>query len=459
MKATHLEDTIAAISTARGEGGIGIIRLSGKDSLKTALKLFQPKKKTSSVKSHKLYYGNLVDPADSRQIDEVLLSYMKAPNSFTREDVVEINSHGGSVILQKIMELILREGVREAEPGEFTKRAYLSGRIDLSQAEAVIDLIRSKTEESLKLANRQLKGGLRDVLVNIREDLVYVLAMIEAYIDFPEEDIEIQSLKDIKNRLERSVSSLNELVFSYEEGRVYREGINVVIAGRPNVGKSSLLNALLKEKRAIVTALPGTTRDIIEEVINIKGVPVRLMDTAGIRDTDDIIEGEGIRRTRERLKDSDLVLYMVDDSGLHDCDLEAIKDTETKTLLVINKEDLMDRFDIGKIASRAEGLLSVSISAEKERGLEGLKDAIYEEVVDHQKKSGSDIVLSRKRHKVAIEKAVGFIEKAMIAVDGGDYEFIAIDIQESLNQIGDVAGETTSEDVLDRIFSEFCIGK
>ena len=459
MKDAHTEDTIAAIATARGEGGIGIIRLSGKDSLKTALKLFQPKKKTSSIKSHRLYYGNLVDPADGRQIDEALISYMKAPNSFTREDVVEINSHGGSVILQKIMELILREGVREAEPGEFTKRAYLSGRIDLSQAEAVIDLIRAKTEESLSLANRQLKGGLRDVLVNIREDLVYVLAMIEAYIDFPEEDIEVQSLKDINKRLDSSVSSLNTLVSSYEEGRVYREGIHVVIAGRPNVGKSSLLNSLLKEKRAIVTAIPGTTRDIIEEVINVSGVPVRLIDTAGIRDTDDVIEGEGIRRTRERLEDSDLVLYMVDESGLQDCDLEAIKDMDKKTLLLVNKEDLMDKSAIDKIAARAEGMSFVSISAEKESGLEGLKDAIYEKVVDHQRNAGSDIVLSRKRHKVALEKALGFIEKAMIAVGGGDYEFIAIDIREALNQIADVAGETTSEDVLHRIFSEFCIGK
>ena len=417
MKAAHLEDTIAAIATARGEGGIGIIRLSGKDSLSTALKLFQAKKKTNTVKSHKLYYGDLVDPSDSRQIDEVLLSYMKAPNSFTREDVVEINSHGGSVVLQKIMELLIREGVREAEPGEFTKRAYLNGRIDLSQAEAVIDLIRAKTEESLNLANRQLKGGLRDVLVKIREDLVYVLAMIEAYIDFPEEDIEIQSLKDIRKRLKLSISSLNDLVSSYEEGRVYREGIHVVIAGRPNVGKSSLLNALLKEKRAIVTALPGTTRDIIEEVINISGVPVRLIDTAGIRDTDDIIEGEGIRRTRERLQDADLVLYMVDDSGLHDCDIDAVKTMAEKTLLVINKEDVMDRAAIGKISAKVEGLPSVSISAEKESGLEGLKETVYEKVVDHQRKAGSDIVLSRKRHKVAVEQAVSFIDASPIIPD------------------------------------------
>jgi len=459
MKDAHIEDTIAAVATARGEGGIGIIRLSGRDSLKTALRLFQPKKKTSAIKSHRLYYGDLVDPADGRQLDEALLSYMKAPNSFTREDVVEINTHGGSVILQKIMELILREGVREAHPGEFTKRAYLSGRVDLSQAEAVIDLIRAKTEESLKLANRQLKGGLKDVLVNVREDLVYVLAMIEAYIDFPEEDIEIQSLKDIRKRLDISVSSLNRLVSSYEEGRVYREGIHVVIAGRPNVGKSSLLNALLKEKRAIVTALPGTTRDIIEEVININGVPVSLIDTAGIRDTDDIIEGEGIRRTRERLKDSDLVLYMVDDSGLHNSDLEAIRAADKKTLLVVNKADLMKKQDIDKITDMADSLPFVSISAEKESGLEGLKGAIYEKVVDPRRSAGSDIVLSRKRHKVALEKAAGFIKKAMKGVDGGDYEFIAIDIRETLSQIADVAGETTPEDVLDKIFSEFCIGK
>lgn len=459
MKAAHTEDTIAAVATARGEGGIGIIRLSGKDSLKTALKLFQPKKKTNTIKSHRLYYGDLVDPSDKRQIDEVLFSYMKAPNSFTREDVVEINSHGGSVILQKIMELILREGPREAEPGEFTKRAYLNGRIDLSQAEAVIDLIRAKTEESLNLANRQLKGGLRDILVNIREDLVYVLAMIEAYIDFPEEDIEIKSLADISGRLERSFSSLSNLVSTYEEGRVYREGIHVVIAGRPNVGKSSLLNSILKEKRAIVTALPGTTRDIIEEVININGVPVKLIDTAGIRETEDIIEGEGIRRTRERLIDSDLVLYMVDDSGLHDCDLEVILSMDKKIILIVNKEDLMKREAIDKIATKAEGLSFVSISAEKDSGLERLKEAIYEKAVDHQREAGSDIVLSRKRHKVALEQAAVYIEKAITGVGGADYEFIAIDIQGALNEIGDVAGETTSEDVLDKIFAEFCIGK
>lgn len=459
MKAAYTEDTIAAVATARGEGGIGIIRLSGKDSLKTALKLFQPKKKTDTIKSHMLYYGDLVDPSDKRQIDEVLISYMKAPNSFTREDVVEINSHGGSVILQKIMELILREGPREAEPGEFTKRAYLNGRIDLSQAEAVIDLIRAKTEESLNLANRQLKGGLKDVLINIREDLVYVLAMIEAYIDFPEEDIEIKSLADIRGRLERSLSLLSDLVSTYEEGRVYREGIHVVIAGRPNVGKSSLLNSILKEKRAIVTDLPGTTRDIIEEVININGVPVKLIDTAGIRETEDIIEGEGIRRTRERLLDSDLVLYMVDDSGLHDCDLEVILDMDKKIILIVNKEDLMKREAIEKIAAKAEGLSFVSISAEKDSGLEGLKEAIYEKAVDHQREAGSDIILSRKRHKVALEQAAAYIEKAITGVGGADYEFIAIDIQGALNEIGDVAGETTSEDVLDKIFAEFCIGK
>jgi tRNA modification GTPase len=460
MKLHDLEDTIAAIATARGEGGIGIVRVSGPDSLKTALKIFQPKKTQKNLESHRLYYGDIVDPSDNRAVDEALLSYMKAPNSFTKEDVVEINSHGGSIVLHKIMEMLLREGIREASPGEFTKRAYLNGRIDLSQAEAVIDVIRARTEGGLRLANRQLKGGLTDALRKIREDLVSVLAVVEAYIDFPEEDIELQSLEEIGDRLGSSRKILQEIVDTYEEGRVYRDGIHVVIAGRPNVGKSSLLNGLLKEKRAIVTSIPGTTRDVIEEIINIKGIPVNLIDTAGIREAGDVIEGEGIRRTRAKLEEADVILYLVDEAGLNESDRGIIEEKREKLILVVNKEDLVGRKTTAAIGESAGGVPFVSISAESGSGIEELKGSVFERVVRHGVEAGADLVLSRKRHKVAMEKAVESIERGMNGVaEGISCEFISADLRDALNCIGEVAGETTTEDILDKIFSEFCIGK
>ena len=461
MKVYDLEDTIAAVATARGEGGIGIIRITGPHALNTAKKIFQPKKPLQKIESHRLYYGDVVDPSNNSTVDEILLSYMKAPNSFTKEDVVEINSHGGSVIVQKIMEILLREGIREAGPGEFTKRAFLNGRIDLSQAEAVIDLIRAKTEGGLRVANRQLKGGLSERLDGIKEDLIYVLAVVESYIDFPEEDIDLDSSGSIKERLKRIGKSLKGLVDSYEEGRIYREGIHVVIAGRPNVGKSSLLNALLEEKRAIVTSVPGTTRDVIEEVINIKGIPVNLIDTAGIRETKDLVEEEGVRRAREKLEDADLILYMVDDKGLYESDLKTLEGFSERSLLVINKVDIMADGDVEKIGNSGRNIPFVPISAKSREGIEGLKEAVYETVTHHSLESGNSVVVSRKRHKIALERAIAAVERGTEALDtgGGAYEFIAVDMKEALTQIGEIVGETTTEDILERIFGEFCIGK
>lgn len=461
MKVSGIEDTVAAIATTAGEGGIGIIRISGPAALPAALKIFHPEKSTEEIESHRLYYGGIVDPSDGTAVDEVLISYMKSPRSFTREDVVEINCHGGSVILRKIMELLLREGVREAEPGEFTKRAFLNGRIDLSQAEAVIDVIRARTDRGLRLANSQLKGGLREALTAVREDLIYVLAILEAYIDFPEEDIGEEGLLEVRERMSVSLARIKELLGTYEEGRILRNGIHVVIAGRPNVGKSSLLNAFLKEKRAIVTSVPGTTRDVIEEVINIKGIPVNLIDTAGIRETKDIIESEGIRRTREKLREADIVLYMVDDGGIQDEDREYLYGAENRRMiLVINKTDIISGKRLSMVRKETKDIPSVSISSREGTGLDELKDTLYREVLSHGADAAPSVVISRKRHKVSLERALASLERAGEGIEGGlPYEIMTVDIMDALSGIGEVAGETTPEDVLDRIFGEFCIGK
>lgn len=459
MKVNDLNDTIAAIATPPGEGGIGIIRISGPAALRTALKLFHPKNK--EIESHRLYYGEIVDPVDSSLVDEVLLSFMKAPASFTREDVVEINCHGGSVVMLKIMEILLREGLREAEPGEFSKRAFLNGRIDLTQAEAVIDLIRAKTERGLTLAGRQLKGGLKEALLVIKEGLVKVRVLLEAYIDFPEDEIDDDMRCEIDERLDRSKKGLINLLNTYEEGKIYREGIHVVIAGRPNVGKSSLLNTLLKEKRAIVTSIPGTTRDVIEEIINIKGIPVNLIDTAGIRETKDLIEEEGIKRAKSKLKEADLILYMIDDGGLESSDKAVLRESGAeRVIIVINKMDLLSDEGKNGIKTKMKNIPHVFISARDDKGVVGLRERIYETVMNHGADAVPPVVISRKRHKIGIERAIEFIARAEGGLrDSLPYELISSDVNDALSSMADVAGETTSEDILDRIFSEFCIGK
>ncbi len=461
MKVYDLEDTIAAVATPPGEGGIGIIRISGPLSLQKALKIFRPRKPRETYESHRLYYGDVIDPKDGSIIDEVLLSYMKSPRSFTAEDVVEINCHGSSAVLQKIMELLFAEGVREAGPGEFTKRAFLNGKLDLSQAEAVIDVIRAKTERGLRLAGSRLRGDLRNRLRDIRSGLISVLAVIEAYIDFPEEDIERETFRSLMDRLEASLNSMESLLDTYEEGRVYREGIHVVIAGRPNVGKSSILNALLREKRAIVTAVPGTTRDVIEEAVNIRGIPVNLIDTAGIRETLDEVEDEGVRRARKKLSEADIILYVVDDGGIHGEDRNILDGLKGRhLLLVVNKTDLMPPEKVEEIGRGVKGIRYVPVCAAEERGLDDLKDAVYEVVVSHDEESSPQVVISRKRHKEALSRAAAAVSRAMEGMKkGSSYEFISSDIGEALSDIGELAGETTPDDVLDRIFSEFCIGK
>ena len=461
MGALDQEDTIAAISTPAGEGGIGIIRISGSRSLALVKQIFHPKSPKNSFESHRLYLGEIKDPVDNSTVDECLMTFMKSPHSFTREDVVELHCHGGTVVLQRTMELLLRGTVREAEPGEFTRRAYMNGRIDLSQAEAIIDIIRAKTERGLRLAQVQLKGGLKEELGLIREQLIQTLALLEAYIDFPEEEIDPGAMSGMNDHINSSISTINRLLSTYEEGKILREGIHVVIAGRPNVGKSSLLNALLKEKRAIVTSIPGTTRDTIEEIVNLKGIPVNLIDTAGIRDTEDIVEREGINKTKDKLREADLILYMIDERGLEADDLKVAEGLpRQKSLFVINKIDIITDKRALEIKGSlpTEGVLSISLK--KNDGIEELKDAIFNSVIKHEADRSPSVIISRKRHKVSLEFARNSLERALKGIKGKlPLELITIDIKDALHNIAEVAGETTPDDVLKKIFSDFCIGK
>ena len=450
------EDTIAAISTSLGHSGIGIVRLSGKDSVKIADKIFiSPKKKPlKQTPSHRLVYGHIIKP-DKEIIDEVLVSAMRAPRTYTREDMVEINCHGGPVPLRRILELVLKSGARLAEPGEFTRRAFLNGRIDLAQAEAVIDVINSLTERSQKAAVEQLRGGLSEKIEAIREKLIKLTAFVEAYIDFPEEDIDFPSLKGMKDTASKIRHSLTELIDSSQYGIILREGVKTAIIGRPNVGKSSLLNALLEQDRAIVTEVPGTTRDVIEDYLNIKGVPIKIMDTAGIRAVKNIAEKEGVKRSLGAMKDADLVLTVLDGSEtLHDTDRELItKSKPENTILVINKTDLPQ-----KIRLRKSERLTVKVSAIKKTGLNRLKDKIVEIILKGRALNGTGIV-TNIRHVNALKKALSSMDSFTGNVGKISPEFLAVELRDALDAIGEILGITTSEDILNRIFSDFCIGK
>jgi tRNA modification GTPase len=457
------EDTIAAISTSFGESGVGIVRISGPLAESIAAELFKPKKENPSFVSHKLQYGEIVDPETGTSIDEALIVLMRSPRTYTREDIVEIQCHGGYFVLQRILGLVLKQGARMAQPGEFTKRAFLNGRIDLTRAEAVIDVIKAKTQTSLDIANQQLKGWLYREMTTLKSQLIEYLALIEAHIDFPEEDIESISLEAIRIDLNRMVQKLQTWVESYEEGKIFREGITCAIIGKTNVGKSSLLNVLLKEERAIVTPIPGTTRDVIEEVLNIQGIPVRLVDTAGLRHTSDIIEREGVRRARERIAVADLVLVIFDRSRPIDSDdveiVEEIKDK--KKVLILNKIDLPEKILLDEIRKRFKGEPIVSISAMQGEGIDELKECIYTSLITRDVRLSPDhVIVANVRHKTAIVKIRDSLKSSSKGLeDGVSLEFTAFDIRSALEALGELVGETTPEDVLNVIFEQFCIGK
>lgn len=456
------EDTIAAIATPFGTGGIGIIKISGPKSFEIAKKIFRRKAQSSELKPYHLHYGEVIDTQDGSVIDEALLSFMQKPTSYTKEDVVEINCHSGFLVLRKILEIVLKEGGRLAEPGEFTKRAFINGRIDLSQAEAVVDIVNSQTNASLRVATQQLKGVLSKEIIKLKEDLINVLTYIEASIDFPEEDINIIPPHELLTKIKGLMDNTRRLIDSYEEGRLYRDGISAIIIGKPNVGKSSLLNALLKEKRAIVTSIPGTTRDIIEEAISVKGFPLKIIDTAGIGDTKDIIEKEGIRLAKEKLASADLVILVIDssqelDQGDFDIVVELI---DKKVVIALNKIDLVQETSISSAKDKLKNYSIVPISALHSQGIEELKEAVFSAIIQHKLDSPPSVFITNIRHKIALEKALENLAHAGESlIKEMSPEFAVLDIQLSLKCLGEIVGETTSENILNRIFSEFCIGK
>jgi tRNA modification GTPase len=388
---------------------------------------------------------------------------MKSPKTYTREDIVEIHCHGGYFILQKVLELVLKQGAKMAHPGEFTKRAFLNGRIDLTQAEAVIDLVSAKTMASLEIANQQLRGWLYREMTGLKGRLIEHLALIEAHIDFPEEEIEPISARKMKQELVDMIHKLDGWVASYEEGKVFREGISCAIVGKTNVGKSSLLNVLLKEERAIVTPIPGTTRDVIEEVLNIFGIPVRLMDTAGLRKAMDSIEQEGVRRAKERVADSDFVLLMLDGSRELDADdMEIFEETKgKKKVVIVNKNDLPLKISLEEVKSRFQGDPVVSISALKNEGIDGLKEATYTSLIHRDVRvTPEHLIVANIRHKTALALARDNLSNAARGLEGGaSLEFIAFEVRSALEALGELVGETTTEEVLNHIFEQFCIGK
>lgn len=456
-------DTIAAIATPQGTGGIGIIRISGPEALPLLEKLFVPVKPRSHFISHTLYYGTVVN-REGQILDEVLAVYMRAPNTYTREDVVELHCHGSSLILQTILRTIFEWGGRPAEQGEFTKRAFLAGRIDLTKAEAVLDLLQAQTDAGARLAVNQLRGQLFDSMEEIRRQLIAILAVLEVAIDFPDDDVEIFNTTEVAVQLQSAViAPLERLINQAEQGKIIREGVKVVIAGRPNVGKSSLLNALLQEERALVTPLPGTTRDTIEERIAIRGIPVHLVDTAGIRMHEDPVEALGIERARQKLEEADLVLFLVDAlAGMGNRDRELYHSIrEKRHLVVVNKRDLVTDGQLAALAREFFGAGVLMISARHHLGIEELEEAVYRAAVAEKGEFSEQLTCApNTRHRAVLTQTIEGCRKfAQAMTAGAPVDLLAVEVQSALDSLGDITGLTTPDEILDAVFSQFCIGK
>lgn len=461
---TH--DTIAALATPVGIGGIGIIKISGPFSRKVAERIFRKKNKINPLlKPYHLHFGVVMDPSSQEVIDEVLLTYMPAPASYTREDVVEIQCHSGYLILEKILNLVLsHQGVRSAEPGEFTRRAFFNGRIDLTQVEAVADLIQARTGSALMQAASQLGGILTEKIHGLKKNLISLISHIESAIDFPEEANGIFSTEELLRKLKGFEVGLKELLLTYQEGKLFREGVKTAIIGRPNVGKSSLLNALLGEERAIISHLPGTTRDTIEENINLFGIPLTIIDTAGLPSytITDPIEEKGTNRTRDKASQADLVLFVLDQSSpLTENDKEVFEEFQQKKMVVVlNKADLPAALNPSSVPLAIKNNSVVSVSAKYHQGLDELKKVIYGLIIGRKEISSPPVFINRLHHKISLEKAAGGISQAINSLESGmSQEFIAVDLKCSLDSLGEIVGETTTEEILDQIFAEFCIGK
>lgn len=454
-----LFDTIAAISTPRGEGGIGIIRISGDKSFEILERIFNTKNPNRDLGFYKFNYGFIHD--NGKIVDEVMAVRMKAPKTYTCEDVVEINCHGGHLISEKVLELVLKNGARHAEQGEFTKRAFMNGRIDLSQAEAVMDIIHGKTEKSISLSLEQLRGDLRDKIASFKKALLDVTAHVNVVLDYPEEGIDDPLPSNLRENLENVYAEADRLISSYDKGKKIKEGIKTVIAGKPNVGKSTLLNSLLKEERAIVTHIPGTTRDVIEEIINIKGIPLVLIDTAGIRKTEDIVENIGVEKSKKFIENADLVLLVLDASReLESEDREVIEEIQNhnkKTIVLLNKIDLERKIELEEF--NLENILE--ISAKDNIGIEDMEERIYSYIVEENVEDSSEkLIITNIRHKTALEKTKDAIRNIFETIDAGmPMDLISVDLKEALDSLSEITGEISSEDILDHVFGNFCVGK
>lgn len=453
-------DTIAAISTPHGEGGIGIVRLSGDESLNILEKIFKPKsnKDIKDIKSYTINYGHIFD--GEILVDEVLVSIMKAPNTYTREDIVEINCHGGYLVTERVLELVLKNGAKIAEPGEFTRRAFLNGRLDLTQAEAVIDLIHGKTEKSISLSLNNLRGDLKEQIHYLKKILLDVAAHVNVVLDYPEEGVDEPIPDHLIRELHNVKDTITKLVESYDKGKMIKEGIKTAIVGKPNVGKSSLLNSILREERAIVTSIAGTTRDTIEEIINIKGIPLIMVDTAGIRETCDEVENIGVQKSKKVLKEADLVLFVMDSSReLSDEDKEIYDNIQSEKVIgILNKIDMEKKLDVSNLSKVKKW---IEISALENIGIDNLENEIYKFIISENIEDSSEkLIITNIRHKSALEKTKKAIENIFETIDMGyPMDLIAVDLNDALDSLSEVTGEISSEDLLDHIFSNFCVGK
>lgn len=451
-------DTIAAIATAQGEGGVGVIRLSGPGALEVALRCFRP---AEAVEPRRLVYGSILGHSSER-LDVGFLAYMPSPKSYTGEDVVELHCHGGPLLMREVLASLVLSGARVAEAGEFTKRAFLNGKLDLAQAEAVIDLIRAQSSLSLSSARGRLEGGLSRRVQAVKSPLLKLLAHIEAELDFTEEEIDGLPEEAISSVIFEAENSVDRLLTTFNEGRVLKEGVSVLILGRPNAGKSSLLNALLQQERAIVTPVAGTTRDLIEETLDVRGIPVRLMDTAGLRDSTDEVESIGVRRAREKIDSAGLIIYVVDLSKDFTEDIEILSGLpKDRTIIAANKTDLAGN-KLAAARSTFAGFDVAPISAIKDDGLEPLKDLVFEKTTGVKASMETPVgeLIVSVRHRDCLERCRASLERSAAALSSGvARELLATDLRAAIDGLGEITGETTTEDILDVIFSSFCVGK
>ena len=457
-----MEDTIAAVATAYGEGGIGIIRISGEEALPILQEIFEFHGDTDTFISRRMTYGKIIDKEKNQIIDEVLAVYMKGPKTYTAEDVVEINCHGSMVSLRKTLALVLRKGARLAEPGEFTKRAFLNGRLDLSQAEAVIDMIRAKTDKSFDVAVSQLEGRLSLKVEEIRQKLLDLLVDITVNIDYPDEDIEEMTYEKLEESIVETQDMIEKLLATSSTGKMIREGIKIAIVGKPNVGKSSLMNGLLKETRAIVTDIPGTTRDTIEEVLSIRNIPVYLVDTAGIRETSDKVEKMGIEKSKEAFNQADFILLLLDGSRpLEEEDLQIMELLkERKSLVLINKRDLGEAISIEEIAAKLPASQVIEASLLKWQGITEIEDAVEDLVYGGEIVQKESMMVNNVRHIELLQQAVKSLTDALHMSEMREaLDFIEVDVKNAYERLGEIIGETVSDDIINEVFARFCLGK